>query len=63
VGEWTEDLRASRKNGNRQLRGEGGWEDPAECTRDLGTERLSRLKLVGGTGARLNALQWGEGTG
>jgi hypothetical protein len=28
-------LRASRKNGNRQLQEVGGWKDPPECTKDL----------------------------
>jgi hypothetical protein len=44
VRERTEAPRASRKNGNRQLLEIGGWEDLAECTRDLGGERLSGLK-------------------
>ena len=35
------------------------WENPLECTRDLGGERLSGLK---GRDLRWNALQWGEGT-
>ena len=39
-----EGLRASRKNGNSQLQEIGGWEDPPECTRDLGGKRLSGLK-------------------
>jgi len=43
-GERTEVLRASRKNGNRGPQEEGGWEDPLECTRDLGSKRLSGLK-------------------
>jgi hypothetical protein len=37
-------LRVRRKNGNRQPLEVGGWRDPAECTRDLGGERLSGLK-------------------
>jgi hypothetical protein len=40
----TEALRASRKNGSRQLQEVGGWGHPPECTRDLGGERFSRLK-------------------
>jgi hypothetical protein len=40
----TEALRASIKNGNRQLQEIGGWGDSPECTRDQGHERLSRLK-------------------
>jgi len=40
----TEALRASRKNGNRRPKEEGSREDPLECTRDLESERLSRLK-------------------
>jgi hypothetical protein len=41
----TEALRASKKNGNRQPWKVGGWGGRApECTRDLGDERLSRLK-------------------
>ena len=43
-GKGLKSLRASRKNGNRQLWEVGGWGDPPECTRDLGGERLSGLK-------------------
>jgi hypothetical protein len=36
-------MRASRKNGNSQPLEIGGWEDPPECTRDLGGKSLSGL--------------------
>jgi len=29
------------------VREEGGWVDPLQCTRDLGSERLSGLKVEG----------------
>ena len=47
--------------GTRKYHTLGGtlWGEPPECTRDLGSERLPRLK---GRDLRLNALQWGEGT-
>jgi hypothetical protein len=44
VRERTEALRASRKNGNRQCQEIGGWGDPSEYTRDMGTERFSGLE-------------------
>jgi hypothetical protein len=44
IGEKTEALRASRKNGNRQHWELGGWEQPPECNRDLGSEILSGVK-------------------
>jgi hypothetical protein len=47
-GKRIEALRSSRKNGNRQPQDIRGWRDPPECTRDLGDERLSGLKGVGG---------------
>jgi hypothetical protein len=49
LGEWkgTEALRASRKNGNRQPSEVGVWEDPSECTGELGGEKLSGLKGKG----------------
>ena len=40
LGKGLKSLRASRKNGNRQLQEVGGWRDSPECTRDLGHERL-----------------------
>ena len=43
-GKRTEALRASRKNGNMQPQEIGGWENPPECTRDLGGKRLSGIK-------------------
>ena len=43
-GDRKEALRASRKNGNMQPQGLGGRGDSLDCTRDLGGERLSRLK-------------------
>jgi hypothetical protein len=51
----------SKMNGNMQTwEVEGGrWGDPLECTRDLGGERISRLKE---RDLRWNALQWGEET-
>jgi len=52
-------LRASRKNGNRQLWEVGDRPPPPECTRDLRSERLTALK---GRGLRWNVLLWGEGT-
>jgi hypothetical protein len=45
--------------GNRQIPGIGGWGDPPECTRDLESKRLLRLK---GKDLRWNAWQNGEGT-
>ena len=42
-GKGLKSLRARRKNGNRQPLEVGGWEDPPECTRDLGGERLLGL--------------------
>jgi hypothetical protein len=44
VVERTGHPRASRKNGNRQSWEVGGWEDPPECTGDLGGEKLSESK-------------------
>ena len=45
VGERTEALKASRKNGNRQPQEVGGeGTDTLECSRDMGGERLSGLK-------------------
>ena len=44
LGEGKEALRASKKNGNRQLQEIEGCGDPPECTRDLGGERLPGLK-------------------
>ncbi|KRY95917.1 hypothetical protein T4C_4987 [Trichinella pseudospiralis] len=35
-------LRVSRKNGNMQLREEGGWGNSPECTRDMGEPTSSR---------------------
>jgi hypothetical protein len=43
-GDRREALRASRMNGNVQPRGGERWRIPVESTRDLGGERLSRLK-------------------
>ena len=58
MGNITEVLRKSKKNGNRQLCEVGG-EKTLGYIRDLGGERLSGLK---GRDLRRNALQWGEGT-
>jgi hypothetical protein len=44
VGKRTEALTASRQNENSQPQEVGGVEDPPECTKDLGGERLSGLK-------------------
>jgi hypothetical protein len=55
----TEAMRASWKNGNRQLRYVGGERNPLEGTREVGDERLTGLK---GRDPKWNALQWGEGT-
>jgi hypothetical protein len=43
-GKGLKSLRASRKNGNMQPWEVGGWGDPPECTRDMGSDRLSGLK-------------------
>jgi hypothetical protein len=40
----TEALMASRNSGNRQPWEVGGWGNPSECTRELGSQRLSGLK-------------------
>jgi hypothetical protein len=40
----SEALRTCRKNGIRQPQEIGGWGNPPEYTRDLGSERLSGLK-------------------
>ena len=42
-GNMTEALWASRKNGNRRPPEVGSWGDPLECTRDLGSKRLSEV--------------------
>lgn len=56
-GERTEALRTRQKNENKWPQEEGDWEDPLECTRDLGSERVSGLK---GDPQWWKALQWGE---
>jgi hypothetical protein len=39
----TEALRASRMNGNSQPQEVGDWDEPLECTRNLGDGRFPRL--------------------
>jgi hypothetical protein len=43
-GKELKSLRPSIKNGNRQPWEVGAWENPPNCTRDQGGERLSGLK-------------------
>jgi hypothetical protein len=47
LNEWKglKSLRPNRKNGNLQLQEVGGWGNPPECTRDMGSKRLSGLKV------------------
>ena len=52
-------LRDSRKNENTQPQEIGGWGNPPECTRDLGSERLSGLEE---RNLRRYGLHWREGT-
>ena len=53
-GKRTEDIRASKKNGNRKPQEIAHWGDPSVCTRDLGGQSLPGLK---GRNLRWNAWQ------